>query len=141
LLRSPRTLSALVWLAAALGAVSSVSELVKAGRSFPRRARAERELAERERRFRALRPALPRGEPVGYLSTEDGRAGDERATERYYRAAYGLAPVLLEYGAERRWVVGNFPEPPAAALLARRNLRLVRDFGDGLVLPERARAP
>lgn len=84
------------------------------------------------KRLNALRQALPAQAVVGYVSDE---GGDDGGLWDFYLAQYFLAPVLLEKGSGRELVVGNFRKPVAdAEWLASRDLILVQDFGDGVML-------
>jgi len=102
------------------------------------------EISTYESRFQQLRSALPARGVVGYLGHPDptgSTPGEQNAAsllhfKRHLLAQYALAPVLLLEGIEPEFVVGNFdpgtvPSTPAG-------FRIVRDFGDGLVLFRRA---
>jgi hypothetical protein len=108
--------------------VSTARELWQASRFYARSDRGER-FASRQTRFRELRRLLPPHGVVGYLSDKPD------AVVSYYLAQYALSPLVLERGATRPVVVGNFFEPAAAgALAARLNLVLQRDLGAGVML-------
>jgi hypothetical protein len=105
---------------------------------------AQDEITAYESRFRLLRSALPPRGVVGYLghpeptgpTPEDSNAAALLHFRRYLLAQYSLAPVLLIESTDHELIVGNFdPEslPPAP-----RGFRLVRDFGDGVLLFRRA---
>ena len=105
---------------------------------------AQDEITAYESRFRLLRSALPARGVVGYLghpeptgaTPQDSNAAALLHFRRYLLAQYSLAPVLLIESTDHDLIVGNFdpgsspPVPPG--------FRLVRDFGDGLVLFRRA---
>lgn len=100
------------------------------------------EISAYERRFQELRTVLPRGGTVGYLGHPDLRTalpGQGLARlhfRRFLLTQYALAPVLLIQSTDPEFVVGNFDSravPPAP-----RGLRLIRDFGDGVVLFRRS---
>jgi hypothetical protein len=80
-----------------------------------------------DQRFAALKSRLPARGVIGYI----GETGDS-ATPDYYLTQYALAPLVVDYSSDHGMVVGNFPSswpsqsPP--------NLRLVEDFGDGVLL-------
>jgi hypothetical protein len=87
-----------------------------------------------------LRSALPARGAVGYLghpkptgaTPTDSNAAALLHFRRYLLAQYSLAPVLLIEGTDHELIVGNFfpgSSPPAPP-----GFRLVRDFGDGVVL-------
>jgi hypothetical protein len=78
-------------------------------------------------RFARLKAALPQRGVVGYL----GEAG-EPGVAPYYLAQYALAPLVLDRSLNHPFVVGNFPSNPPAASIEK--LRLVEDFGDGVLL-------
>jgi len=78
-------------------------------------------------RFAQLKAALPQRGVVGYV----GDAG-ESGIASYYLSQYALAPLVLDRSLNHPFVVGNFPSNPPAASVE--NLRLVKDFGDGVLL-------
>lgn len=77
-----------------------------------------------DRRFGTLKAALPRRGVVGYVG-ESGNLAD------YYLTQYTLAPLIVDHSANHPLVVGNFPasSPPPAE-----SLRLLKDFGNGVLL-------
>lgn len=102
------------------------------------------EISTYERRFAELRTMLPARGVVGYLGHPEPAGATPREANaaallhfrRYLLAQYALAPVLLIESAQPELVVGNYERgatPPTPA-----GLRMVRDFGDGLVLFRRA---
>jgi hypothetical protein len=81
--------------------------------------------------------AVPRTAVVGYLSDLQGNSA--AALAMFNSARYALAPRLLVEGTDRDWVLGNFTRPTDYASLGReRGLELSRDFGNGVVLFQRA---
>ncbi|HTT23600.1 MAG TPA: hypothetical protein VMG82_32025 [Candidatus Sulfotelmatobacter sp.] len=78
-------------------------------------------------RFAELKPHLPAKGIVGYL----GEPGDS-AIPDYYLTQYALAPLVVDFSPSHTIVVGNFPFSPPLQLPE--NLRLVRDFGNGVML-------
>jgi len=105
--------------------LSSARLVIKApipGRSTPD------EIAQRsDLRFASLKAVLPQRGVIGYV----GDAG-ESGVAPYYLAQYALAPLVLDRSPNHPLVVGNFPlRPPAHSVV---NLRLVKDFGDGILL-------
>jgi hypothetical protein len=124
-----------VWIALALVlayAGVSVLRCLHRAAEWPSRA-GQDEISAYERRFEALRPALPTRGVVGYLG--DPEPNEEGALEhfrRYLLAQYSLAPLLVVENLEPEFVVGNFY--PGTKPAAPPGFRLVRDFGDGLVL-------
>ena len=90
-------------------------------------------VAQQEERFAAVEQALPKTEIIGYVSDIDD--GGPAALALFNTARYTLAPRMLVSDDKRDWVIGNFSKPPDFTALARdRNLRLVRDFGNGVAL-------
>ena len=97
-----------------------------------------------ERRFNELRPLLPDSGVVGYLG--DPEPTDPSSTEataaallyfrRYLLAQYSLAPLLLIKSTEPEFVVGNFEA--GAIHPTPTGFRVMRDFGDGVVLFRRS---
>jgi hypothetical protein len=108
-------------------------------------ARASRdEISTSEVRFAGLRTMLPARGVVGYLGHPEPVGATPREANaaallhfrRYLLAQYSLAPLLLIENTDPEFVVGNFD--PGAAHPAPAGLRVVRDFGDGLVLFRRS---
>ena len=86
------------------------------------------EVAQRsDLRFARLKAALPQRGVIGYV----GEAG-ESGVPAYYLAQYALAPLVLDRSPNHPFVVGNFPSTASAPSIAK--LRLVKDFGDGVLL-------
>ena len=102
------------------------------------------EISAYDSRFQELRTALPASGVVGYLGHPDpgGPTPGERDAasllhfKRYLLAQYALAPVVLIESTEPEFVVGNFD--PGAVPSAPEGFRIVRDFGQGLVLFRRS---
>lgn len=81
--------------------------------------------------------AIPRAAVVGYVSDQNNSTA---ALAMFNSARYTLAPRLLVEGTDRDWVLGNFTKPADYAAIAReRGLRVVQDFGNGVVLLGRAK--
>ncbi|HEV2468476.1 MAG TPA: hypothetical protein VGS05_06220 [Candidatus Sulfotelmatobacter sp.] len=74
-----------------------------------------------------MKTALPTRGVIGYIG-EPGNAG----TADYYLAQYALAPLVVDNSENHFLVIGNFPDQPNEPAPA--NLKLVRNFGDGLAL-------
>jgi len=96
-----------------------------------------------DRRFQALREALPGRGVIGYL--DDGRAGgsftSEEAFFNYFYAQYSLAPVIVVRSTVPQLVVGNFIEAAAdtsgsSSESIPAGFHMLSDFGDGVVLLE-----
>jgi hypothetical protein len=102
------------------------------------------EISTNERRFAELRAMLPARGVVGYVGHPEPTGPTPREANaaallhfrRYLLAQYALAPVVLSESTEPELVIGNFE--PGAVLPARPGLRVLRDFGNGLVLFRRA---
>ncbi|HZQ94857.1 MAG TPA: hypothetical protein VFA67_07595 [Candidatus Sulfotelmatobacter sp.] len=84
-------------------------------------------------RFEKLRESLPSRGVVGYIGRSEDGPG------HYYLVQYALAPLVVDHSARHAIVIGNFPNVRAAALPE--NLKLVRDFGDGVLLLANEDAP
>jgi hypothetical protein len=105
---------------------------------------AQDEITAYESRFRLLRSALPARGVVGYVghpeptgaTPRDSNAAALLHFRRYLLAQYSLAPVLLIKSTDHDLIVGNFD--PGSTPTAPPGFRLVRDFGDGVVLFRRA---
>ena len=80
-----------------------------------------------DQRFSALKTRLPASGVVGYI----GHSGDS-AIRDYYLTQYALAPLVVDLSPNHPIVVGNFPGPTPSAIP--QNLRLVEDFGNGVML-------
>jgi len=83
-----------------------------------------------DERFAGIKAALPQRGVVGYVGDSPGTFAD------YYLTQYALAPLVVDYSADHPLVVGNFPKgaQDAARRTVARNLELIRDFGDGVLL-------
>jgi hypothetical protein len=80
-----------------------------------------------DERFAPLKAALPDRGVVGYI----GEAGNS-GTADYYLAQYALAPLVVENSPDHALVVANFPRSKPDSVP--RNLELVTDFGNGVLL-------
>ena len=104
-----------------LSSARLVMEAPISGRSTPD------DVAQRsDLRFARLKATLPERGVLGYI----GDAG-ESGVAPYYLAQYALAPLVLDRSPNHPFVVANFPSSPPAASVEK--LRLVRDFGDGVL--------
>lgn len=79
-----------------------------------------------DQRFAVLKQLLPDHGVVGYL----GDSAD--ATADYYLTQYALAPLVVEHSINHPLIVGNFPS--SRPDLAAHRLRIIRDFGSGVLL-------
>jgi hypothetical protein len=77
-------------------------------------------------RFAGLRQVLPKHGVIGYI----GQNGD--GVGQYYLAQYALAPLVVDHSLDHAFVIGNFPSSHPTGLP--KNLEMVRDFGDGVLL-------
>jgi len=93
-------------------------------------------IARQVERFAALRADLQKPSALAYLT--DLPPEDERSTVLYFGTAYALAPHLVTdaRGADSlELVVGSFlRRPDLAALERERGLKLVKDYGRGVML-------
>jgi len=126
-----------------LYAGASTVRWLQLGARWPARA-SQDDISANERRFAALRPLLPAHGLVGYLGDPEPSGATPREANaaallhfrRYLLAQYALAPALLVESTEPDLVVGNFD--PGTTPTAPAGLRIVREFGDGLVLLRRS---
>ena len=77
-------------------------------------------------RFAALRDALPKRGVIGYIGPSEDGLG------YYYLAQYALAPLVVDHSSNHVLVIGNFPHSAPPQLPD--NLKLVKDFGGGVLL-------
>jgi hypothetical protein len=107
-----------------------VACLLSSGRMLVRSPRTGEDAAENERRsgqrFAALRDALPQRGVIGYIGQSKDSVG------HYYLAQYALAPLVVDSSPNHSLVVGNFPNTLPQNLPG--NLKLLRDFGNGVLL-------
>ena len=85
-----------------------------------------------EDRFRELREALPAEGPVGYISDDTTPKDGYIGTKSYYLTQFAVAPIVVEAGATRDFVIGNFLKFDPHQVP--RDLVIVRDFGNGLIV-------
>jgi hypothetical protein len=83
--------------------------------------------ARSDDRFALLKRRLPARGVVGYI----GESGDS-ATPDYYLTQYALAPLVLDNSTDHGIVIGNFPSSHSPEIP--QNLRLVQNFGNGILL-------
>jgi hypothetical protein len=122
--RSKRTTAAIVLLI--LGSLLSSARIIF---KTPRSGHIESgSIATRsDQRFALLKARLPVDGVVGYI----GSSGDS-ATPDYYLTQYALAPLVVDNSSDHAIVIGNFPSSQAPR--TPQNLRLVEDFGNGVLL-------
>ena len=80
-----------------------------------------------DQRFAAVKMRLPASGVIGYI----GESSDF-STPDCYLTQYALAPLVVERSTHHAIVIGNFPLSPPSNLPP--NLRLVEDFGRGVLL-------
>ena len=78
-----------------------------------------------DQRFAAIKASLPTHGVVGYVGDSSEPVAD------YYLAQYALAPLVIDRSPNHSLVVGNFPAAPP---VAHEHLRLLTDFGNGVLL-------
>lgn len=83
--------------------------------------------ARSDERFARIKMRLPAEGVVGYI----GDSGDS-ATPDYYLTQYALAPLVVDNSTDHALVIGNFPSSQTSRIP--HNVRLVEDFGDGVLL-------
>jgi len=80
-----------------------------------------------DQRFATVKSRLPASGVIGYI----GESGNS-STPDYYLTQYALAPLVVDHSTHHAIVIGNFPLSPPSDLPP--NLRLVEDFGSGVLL-------
>ena len=91
------------------------------------------EVTAYESRFRELKDSLPKRGVVGYF---DGVASGPRTihdSRRFFLAQYAVAPTLVVRDRYHELVIGNL-RPGMDSVRIPPELRLVHDFGNGLLL-------
>jgi hypothetical protein len=79
-----------------------------------------------DERFAAVKTLLPQRGVIGYI----GETG-VLARGDYYLAEYALAPLVVDDSPNHPLVLANFPDSPSPMPS---NLRLMKDFGNGVAL-------
>lgn len=82
-----------------------------------------------DQRFATLKAALPVHGAVGYVG-EAGAPVD--VLSDYYLTQYALAPLVVENSTNHPLVIGNFPRSQPSQVPE--NLKLIQDFGNGVLL-------
>ena len=73
---------------------------------------------------------------AGYISDYDDNTSEDG--KAYSMTQYVLAPIILERGIKRRFIVGNFQSTkPNVKAYEKQNLSLLMDCGNGVFLFER----
>jgi len=91
-------------------------------------------------RFAALRAMLPPRGVIGYMTDADASPSDTNTQAEYHLTQYALAPVVVLFSSDQRFVVGNFHKTVTAGSLRDRGYKVVREFGNGIVLLENEKA-
>lgn len=90
-----------------------------------------------ERRFEGLKKMLPPHGVVGYITAKEGElvAADGESIKEYHLTQYALSPLVVVNTIECPLVVGNFYDVSInPEIYTNRNLILLKDFGDGVML-------
>ena len=92
-------------------------------------------VSQYESRLKELLPYMPATGRVGYLSNvhPSDPAVPMEIVDEYFRAQYGLAPVVLVPGADEEIIIAKFTDNTDVAAMTR-GLDLIKDFGGGLML-------
>jgi len=80
-----------------------------------------------DQRFAVVKSRLPANGVIGYIGE-----GGNSSTPDYYLTQYALAPLVLDRSPHHAIVIGNFLLSRPSDLPP--NLRLVEDFGSGVLL-------
>ncbi len=92
------------------------------------------DFAEAERRWSPVKGLLPSDAVVGYISDAKG----ETLGREYNLAQNVLAPLIVVFGADQKYVIGSFHGAvPDANSPAVRSLTLMKDFGNGVLVFKR----
>jgi hypothetical protein len=88
-----------------------------------------------EDRAQALRHDLPSHGPVGYIGDElPADANQNLHFHPFFHMQYAVAPVLLVDSPRYPLVIGDFRQEMNHDRIAKLNLILVKDYGDGVML-------
>jgi hypothetical protein len=79
-----------------------------------------------DQRFASAKAMLPSRGVIGYIGEPGALARGD-----YYLAEYALAPLVVDDSANHPMVLANFPDSPLQTFS---NLRLMKDFGNGVAL-------
>lgn len=93
-------------------------------------------VTEYEKRFGDIKAHLHNHTVVGYITDYDDKS--DRYGQAFNMTQYVLAPVILVRGIKRKFIVGNFQgAQPDIKAYENKNISLIRDFGEGVLLFER----
>ncbi len=94
--------------------------------------------AQNQDRFAKVRRDLPANRPVGYVSNIPRNEMNSRFLTEFVQAQFALAPHLVFDTDTLDPIVGDFPNrPPDFADLAATGLRVVHNYGHGVLLLSR----
>ena len=89
-----------------------------------------------ESRLSEIREIVSDKESIGYISYTNLNAVDSGF--HYFLTRYALVPTLVDKNSNSNWVIGNFPlvegEPIRPSFSG---YRVIRNFGDGVILLEK----
>lgn len=96
-------------------------------------------------RFSQVSTALPSATVVGYLTDRPGFVESSEpadyqpwSLDSLMFVRFGLLPLILAPNSQQAIVVGDFKDPAAAsALIQEKGFRVVKDFGNGVLLLRR----
>ena len=92
------------------------------------------EMTQRDQRLEPLRKLLPK-RMVGYVTDVTDEVESQK---RMMLAQFSLAPAILVMGSEYTPIVADFSNATSTALGLDPDLTVVRDFGNGVMLLDRA---
>jgi hypothetical protein len=87
-------------------------------------------------RYNELHKELPAKGEVGYMN--DATPDATIRQEEYYLTQYALAPAVVVDSLDQALVVANFHQAPDKVLLNARRLTVKHDFGNGVLLLQKA---
>lgn len=131
---TPRVLGAILFVAAV--SLLSVGRLFFQIADFYPTAPSPDGVTDFDNRFAGLRAMLPAKGVIGYMTDPETPPADINAQAEYHLAQYSLAPILVLRSTEQRFVVGNFHRGVTTGSLRDRGFKLVKEFGNGIVLLE-----
>jgi hypothetical protein len=92
------------------------------------------EMTQHDQRFEPLRNALPK-RLMGYVTDVTDEVESQK---RMMLAQFALAPAILVMGSEYTPIVGDFSKPASMGPRIDPDLTVIRDFGNGVMLLDRA---
>jgi len=88
-----------------------------------------------EERARTLRPDLPAHGAIGYLGDElQSNTNAIPYYHEFFHIQYAVAPVILVDSQQYPLVLGDFHRPVDPERIAKLNLTLIKDYGNGVML-------